>query len=174
MSTIHGVDDPRAIVAGDSAVWVTDYRSATVKRISPATNRIVADLKVGEVPEALALGDGSLWVANGAGSIVSRVNVRTNKVIATFTVGRGLKNTLEPGWEQTVATGYGLVWMVVHDDKKLVSIDPRTNKPIAALTFPIPSGETFIEPQQVAVGDGSVWVYAGPHFVFRIDPKSMM
>jgi hypothetical protein len=76
-------------------------------------------------------------------------------------------------WGRGVTVGFGRVWTVVHDDGKLVSIDPRTNRPVAALTIPVPPSEKTVAPYQVAVGDGSVWVYADPHYVFRIDPKAM-
>jgi YVTN family beta-propeller protein len=173
VATIRGFANPQAIVADRQAVWVTDYWTETVKRIDPSTNRVVANIHVGEDPEAMALGFGSLWVMNGTGGIISRVDPRTNRVSATIVVGHGVRNMYSSPWGRSVAVGFGRVWTVVHDDQKLVSIDPRTNMPIAALTIPIPPGEKSIAPYHVAVGDGSVWVYASPHYVFRIDPKSM-
>jgi CubicO group peptidase (beta-lactamase class C family)/streptogramin lyase len=173
VAIVHGFANPQMIVASRDAAWVTDSWSESVKRINPATDRIVANIHVGEDPEALALGFGSLWVMNGTGGIISRVDPRTNRVSATIVVGHGVRNMYSSPWGRGVTVGFGRVWTVVHDDGKLVSIDPRTNRPVAALTIPVPPSEKTVAPYQVAVGDGSVWVYADPHYVFRIDPKAM-
>ena len=41
------------------------------------------------------------------------------------------------------------------------------------VTLPIPQGAETIAVWDVAVGDGSVWVHAEPHLLYRIDPKAM-
>ncbi len=72
-----------------------------------------------------------------------------------------------------LAVGEGALWVAVHRDRKLVRIDPSTDRATSELVLPIPPADTTIDAWDVMVGDGSVLVHAEPHLLFRIDPKVM-
>jgi DNA-binding beta-propeller fold protein YncE len=54
---------------------------ATLMRIDPARNAIVARIKV-HTPEAAAAGDGAVWLSNPSWNTVNRVDPATNRVTA--------------------------------------------------------------------------------------------
>ena len=47
---------------GRGAVWVANQFEYTVSRIDPATNKVVATIKVGIQPTDVAIGEGAMWV----------------------------------------------------------------------------------------------------------------
>jgi hypothetical protein len=63
--------------------------------------------------------------------------------------------------------------VAVRKDRKLVRIDPATNRATSQLTMPVLPGVETIHVRDVMAGDGSIWVHAEPHLLFRIDPKVM-
>jgi DNA-binding beta-propeller fold protein YncE len=159
-------------VAGGGSVWVSSRQSATVRRIDVRTGRIVATIQVGTDPESIALGYGSVWVVNGKGGYVSRINPRTNRVIAQIAVGDDERPPADSPCCHGIAAGYGAVWVAVHKDHKLVRIDPATNRATSQLAIVLPN-ITDLSVRDVMVGDGSIWVHAEPHLLFRIDPTVM-
>ncbi len=66
----HGV----AVAEDGGSVWVTDSQLATVSRIDPATNSVVAVFGVEGRPEAVAAGHGSIWVADRTGEHVTEID----------------------------------------------------------------------------------------------------
>jgi class 3 adenylate cyclase/DNA-binding beta-propeller fold protein YncE len=49
----------------------------SIAEVDPQTNRVVADLRVGDTPTAVAYGVGAVWVSNTDGQTVSKVDPRT-------------------------------------------------------------------------------------------------
>jgi len=49
----------------------------SIAEVDPQTNRVVADLPVGDTPTAVAYGVGAVWVSNTNSQTVSKVNPRT-------------------------------------------------------------------------------------------------
>lgn len=59
-------------------------------RIDPATNRVVATIRVGTAPGNPAVApDGTVFVPNTRSNTVSRIDPATNKVVNTIPVGTG-------------------------------------------------------------------------------------
>jgi hypothetical protein len=63
--------------------------------------------------------------------------------------------------------------VVVHKDHKLVRIDPATNRVTSQLTLPVPPNVSNVDAWDVVLGDGSVWIHAEPHLLYRINPRAM-
>lgn len=111
---------PTALALGEGALWVTSrfvsFSSAslhphvrppqpgTLSRIDPATNAVVATIRVGIDPFGVATADGAVWVANRTGFSVSRIDPGKNHVVATISVGNRAMG---------IAAGNGAVWLSV-------------------------------------------------------------
>src|SRR3954447_10509793 len=78
---------PFGAVPAKGALWVNLYGSGQVAKIDPATNKVLARVRVGPQPISLAYGASSLWVGNGGSTTVSRINPTTRKVVKTIKVG---------------------------------------------------------------------------------------
>ena len=64
---------------GGGSVWVADDRGASVVRISPASNRVVARVRVGDGPADMAFDGGTAWVINHRDRVLSRIDLATNE-----------------------------------------------------------------------------------------------
>jgi serine/threonine-protein kinase len=95
---------PKAVAAGEGAVWVTSLLGDTVSRIDPQTNRVVATIPVGRGPYSIAAGGGAVWVTAAIDDTVSRIDPTTNRVVAVIPVSGA------PG---QVAVGSEGVWVTV-------------------------------------------------------------
>jgi len=142
------------------SVWVTNYDDATVTRIDPRTNRVIATVRADGGSDDIVAGQGSIWVSHAW--TVSRIDPERNQTIAK--IGFDLGTTLS---SITVADGF--VW-VVGQDGRVYRVSPATNKIEAIIRAgPYSLGS--------AAGEGAVWVVNGrppePNgTVSRIDPKT--
>jgi YVTN family beta-propeller protein len=156
------------MAASPVALWFVDWQSQTIKRLDPATNKVVATIKTNDSEPSYQVVDGSsVWVTSHFLNLVTRIDARTNKVVAYIPL-----NGYPSGTEsadccgQTLAVGAGSVWTIAGSGSRtLVGIDPQTNQVTASLTFPQSIGP-------VAFMHGSVWV-EGPDTFYRIDPAAM-
>lgn len=172
--------DAGDIAAGGGALWVTSYegREGVIRRIDPATDRLVATIPVGRDPINVDFGLDAVWVTLNysvdppAGAVV-RVDAMTNEVIA--------KIPIDHGWPRDMAIGEGAVWVSgpskESGDTLLASsiwrIDPESNRLVdtvldetGALT------ESIYLPDSVSVGDGAVWAADNKGNAAKIDPLS--
>jgi YVTN family beta-propeller protein len=155
------------VAAGEGAVWV-ENKDATVSRIDPATNTVVATV---QTPFALtgaagwiAAGAGSVWISNPGGNSVTRIDAAGNRVVATIPVGQTPTG---------LAITPGAVWVANHHGRSLSRIDPTTNGVVA--TIPVGDQAAPIEagPEDLVAAGGSVWFMAleTSGFTFeRLDP----
>jgi YVTN family beta-propeller protein len=150
------------------ALWFPDIVGGTIKRLDPASNKVVASIQTGPQPTSLALGDAAIWVSNHFSNLVTHVDPATNSVEATVPLEGnppGPPFGIDCCFSAT-AVGAGGVWTIAGSgNRTLVRIDPRTNEATAALTFPQSIGA-------IAVGDGSVWVGFNSQ-IDRLDPRSI-
>jgi hypothetical protein len=107
------------LVEGFGSLWARV--GATIERIDPATNAVVAKIPVG-TGSGLAAGPGALWAPNDP-SAVTRVDPATNAVVATIPLPNA-----DP---RTVAVTPGAVWVGMagpaETPGELVHVDPGTN-----------------------------------------------
>jgi len=134
------------VLVTDNAVWVASTKPYAVRRIDPATNGIVATVKVsGEACSGLASGFGSIWVpvCRKKPALV-RIDAAKNTISATLPIPPA-------GPEGGIATSGDSVWMVTDKDGTLTRIDPSVNNVRQKIS--IPSGS-----YNPLFSNGIVWV----------------
>src|SRR5262245_31554284 len=72
---------------GGGSVWVADDRGAKVVRVSPKTNRVVAQVPAGNGPADMAFSGTTAWVMNHRDRVLTRVHLRTNRSAPLATLG---------------------------------------------------------------------------------------
>ncbi|HWE84879.1 MAG TPA: hypothetical protein VG267_08035 [Terracidiphilus sp.] len=134
------------LVTSDS-VWVAGSKPYSVQRIDPATNRMVAKIKLsGEACSGLTFGFGSVWVpVCGKEPALVRVDVSTNRIGAVLPIAPA-------GPEGGITAGGDSIWMVTDKAGGTLSrIDPATNT--VGQKIALPAGSY----NPLATG-GTVWI----------------
>ncbi len=131
---------------GLGAVWIPNTGNGTVSKIDPASNRLVATLRVGDA--------GAFYqrVCQPYGSVHSFM-------VTTFHVRRC-------DLPSSIATANGLLWVAKNDTDAILAIDPKDGRQVAA----IPIGVT---PFELRANDQALWVTSyDDNVVVRIDVRS--
>lgn len=113
-----GLADPRGetnVVAGAGSIWVASDPAGKVSRIDPATNTVIAEIKVAPETAFLAFGFDALWAVSSAGQMLQKVDPATNSVVGTAPLGK------QPGF---LAAGEGAVWVQEQGDGTVAKVDP--------------------------------------------------
>ncbi len=113
----------------------------SVAAIDVGSNRLVADVPVGNGPTSVAAGEGSVWATNALDSSVSRIDPRTSAAQRIDVGG-------DPGG---IAVGAGAVWVANSRDGTVSRIDPQTNREVEAIPV-------RVTPTALAFGGGALWV----------------
>ena len=189
------------VLVTDDSVWVASTKPYAVQRIDPATNRIIAVVRLpGEACSGLASGFGSIWAPIcGQKAGLVRIDSHTNKIASILPIAPA-------GAEGGIAASDDSIWMVTDKHSTLLRIAPSTNSvrqriPITAGSYnPIfsdgvvwvtgvdanivtavdaASGEVLAKipvgpkPRFLTAGGGSVWsLNQGDGTITRIDEKS--
>jgi YVTN family beta-propeller protein len=144
-------------LSGGGSAGLSSARGNSVAAIDPKTNRLVADIPVGDAPTGIAVGEGAVWVTNAEDRTVSRVDPELGSVIQTTPVGSGPSG---------IAVTNGAVWVVNGLDGTVSRISTETNQVVQ--TIPVGNG-----PSGIAVGEGAVWVVnRDDQTLSRIEPLS--
>jgi streptogramin lyase len=153
-------DGEMNVVSGAGAIWVASDKSGLVARIDPATNKVVASIKVEPGSCYLAFGEGALWVVSAGSQTVQKVDPATNTAVVTTKLGEA------PGF---LAAGEGSVWVQEQGDGTVARIDPATGAVTGRVKV-----DTTLKYGDIDTGGGRVWLRttAGQTFVV-IDPKSL-
>jgi YVTN family beta-propeller protein len=147
--TVAGIE-----LSGGDGPGLSSASANSAAAIDASSNRLVAEVPVGNDPTSVAAGEGSVWVTNAQDRSVSRIDPRTSSVLQRIDVG---------GDPSGIAVGAGAVWVANSLDGTVSRIDPQTNREVQA----IPVGVT---PNALAVSGGAVWVTsAEERSVTRID-----
>jgi YVTN family beta-propeller protein len=154
--------------SGDQA-GLAGVVSNSVGVIDPRTNRIVAQIPVGNSPTRIAVGERAIWVLNADDRTIVQIDPASRRPTRTFTAARVPTD---------IAVGFGSVWVAGSDPVEVVRVDPRSGavtqrvvlSPLAASVSPVAPGVHLV------TGFGSVWVSAPTRprdaFIARIDPAS--
>jgi virginiamycin B lyase len=176
------------VVAG-GAVWVPNEADGTVSRIDPATNRVVATVRIGDpqqmqaracgpdsvhsfmydtlltrrcdLPSSVAGDARSVWTADNGSEGLARIDPATNRIVQRIALNTDVF---------AIALGYGSLWVTAYfnDPHEVLRVDPVSGRVLATITnLPLQGGTG------IAVGEGAVWVactYA--QSVVRIDPTT--
>ena len=156
---------PAWLETGFDTVWLTKIKSKTVFRIDPATNKIVARIRVGSNPElGIGMGFGFAWVPDTKDRTVTQIDPQTNKIVRVIPV------SIPDDSEGSIGVGEGGIWVLTNeggtDSGTLSRIDPTSGHVIANIP---------VKPKSHAatVAFGSVWVTStGSGSVLRVDPKT--
>jgi virginiamycin B lyase len=117
--------------ANDDGLWVTDWDSATLYRVDPATRKVVARIPAGFAPKGILATATGVWVADTHYGTVMRIDPATNTIVATITVGP--TGNSGPNW---LALGLGSIWVNIPNNSTVVRIDPDTNAIQATIHIP--------------------------------------
>jgi virginiamycin B lyase len=189
------------VLVTENAVWVASTKPNDIVRIDPATNKILARVRIpGEACSGLAFGFDSLWVPIcGSKPALVRINATKNAISATLPIAPA-------GAEGGIAASEDSVWMVTDQHGNLVRVDPSTNNVRERILIPpgsfnpvfsggivwITGVESNIltavdsatgkvlesipvgsKPRFLTAGGGSIWTLnQGDGTVSRIDEKS--
>ncbi len=127
---------------GNDAPGLAAASANSVAAIDAGSNRLVAEVPVGNGPTSVAVGEGSVWVTNALDRSVSRIDPGTSGVLQRIDVG---------GDPSGIAVGAGAVWVANSLDGTVSRIDPQTNREVQT----IPVGVT---PTAIAASGSAVWV----------------
>jgi YVTN family beta-propeller protein len=170
--TIFAQGQAPDVVASDNAVWVVGRRlkpnfqtgddpllsgRVSLSRIDPATNAARGKIIKGHGDAAgLALGEGDLWTLDRDAGELLRLDSRTLDVVASIRVEATSRGP------SSLAVGEGFVWATNATHGTVTKVDPRTNAVVA--TIPVDGA------QEVATGEGAVWVSTNRGTVVVIGP----
>ncbi len=130
---------------GGGSVWVAADQGASVVRVSPASNRVVARIEAGDGPASMAFDGGTAWVVNHRDTTIDRINLATNESSLLTTLG-GV-NDRAP---ERMTFSHGSLW-VTGRGTDLLKVNPATG----AVEQTIEIGASGID--LVATGD-DLWV----------------
>ena len=179
------------VAFGAGSVWVSsaDYEPGPVEerqpwdavfRVDPQTNRLADRIPV-DAPTGVAFGHGSVWSVSAGHGTLSRIDPASGEVVAKIKVGRGAVDV-------AVDEESGAVWVAGlylpkdYDDydpsedlgaNKLSRVDPKTNRVVAEIPVRADASEaTDGGAQNVAVGEGAVWVASVDGRLLEVDPAT--
>jgi streptogramin lyase len=117
--------DPHAIAVTDDSVWVTTAAGHVI-RIDSRTNKIIADVEVGDSASAIAVNENQVWVVADLTELV-QLSTTTNKVVTRSSV-----TTTAAPIVDVEATPDG-VWLVLDLQFALLRLDPKTGQVVERL-----------------------------------------
>jgi virginiamycin B lyase len=149
----------RAYIAAGS-VWVASDQKGVLSRIDPATNKVIARIKVSLGTHYLAFGYGSVWAVSSESKTIQRIDPVTNTVMKTTTLGK------EPGF---LTAGVGGVWVQEQGDGTVARVHPET----AEVTGRVKVGDV-LKWGDIDTGAGMVWLRTTEDQTFvAIDPVKL-
>jgi YVTN family beta-propeller protein len=150
------------MTVGEGAVWAMSNAEATLMRIDPARNAVVARINVSP-PEGAAAGDGAVWLSYPSSDSVSRIDPATNKVTASIHVGP------QP---DGIAISPGAVWVANAGGPSVSRIDPATNRVVATIRVG-PKLDCCSEHMNLTATRGTLWVAVpNANEIVRVDPTT--
>ena len=141
VATVEGVG-AFAIASDGDTIWTLET-DGSLKRISPSTNGVTANISLQTTGlDSIAVGGGDVWATSSADGVVWRVTVAPRPVSRTIQLETGAA---------AVSYHEGSVWVANGVRGTVSRIDPATNAVVATVAV----GNT---PYGLAVDDGGVWV----------------
>jgi virginiamycin B lyase len=156
---------PVWLETGFGSLWATITNSKEVLRIDPATNQVIAAIRVGSKPElSIGIGLGSVWIADTKDKSIKQIDPKTNQVIHTFAVN------LPKETKGSIGVGEGSLWALTNegdaDSGTLSRIDPMSGEVSANIQVNAGSHAAL-------VAFGSVWVTStAAGSVLRVDARN--
>jgi len=143
-------------LTGDDGPGLASVSANSLAAIDPGSNRLAAEIPVGNGPTSVAAGEGALWVTNADGT-VSRIDAVKKVVVDTIGVGSNPRG---------ITIGNGFVWVTNSLGSSVSRIDPATDTVVQ--TVPVGNG-----PDGIVYAAESIWVAnTGDDTITRIDADS--
>jgi streptogramin lyase len=153
-------DGEMSVVSGAGSVWVASDKTGLIARVDPATNNIIASIKVEPGSCYLAFGFEALWVVSAGTQTIQKVDPATNNVVKTTKLGR------QPGF---LAAGEGGVWVQEQGDGTVVRIDPATGDVSGRVKI-----DETLKYGDIDTGGSKVWLRTTANqTLVIIDPSSL-
>jgi len=152
------VGQPRAIDAGEGAVWVAEQSqyADNLVEIDPHTATVVGRLAVPEGINDIRAANGAVWVLGRHKPVLIKVSAPTRQRIVTLRMGRHAER---------VDVAAGFVWVTDYGEHAVTRVDPKGPK---IVTTDVPG-----RPYGVSAREDGVWVACyGDQSVVRIDPHT--
>jgi YVTN family beta-propeller protein len=144
----------------DGTIWLGGGQTGLVRRMDPATNKVVATVKINDPSKAPGLvdagivpvitGSGEVWALDRTNREAVRIDPRTNRIVNRLPLG------IEPGGGAISAQTF---WVTTAEDEPaantVVKIDLRSEKVVARITNAKTSlGELYVPP---TAGPDALW-----------------
>jgi streptogramin lyase len=158
------------VAAGPSAVWVLNRPRtgpATLVRVDPANDEVVARIDAGLAVSQLAVGDdGSPWLYRAGSRLdrpqLVRVDPATNRVADVVDLPVPAPST--PAGASALLVAGGSVWLAVQEGQ-LLQLDPASRE-----LREVTDGGRSVAADHLAYAGGWVWATRGLH-LYRLDPR---
>jgi DNA-binding beta-propeller fold protein YncE len=153
------VGKPRAIDAGEGAVWVAEQSQGgpdTLVEIDPHTATVVGRVAIPEGINDIRAANGAVWVLGRHTPTLIKVSPATRQPVVRLKMGRHAER---------VDVAAGFVWVTDYGDDEVTRVDPKGPKIV----------ETDVpgRPYGLHARDDGVWVACyGDQSVVRIDPRT--
>ena len=142
------------ITEGDGSVWIV-VKPATLVRISPATNAIIARFALPSESENPLFADGFIWVSSFGHDALLKVDPASGKIISTTAVGP------KPRF---LTAGAGSIWTLNQGDGSISRVEEQTGE-VTTIAAGVPGtgGE-------ITFGNGFVWATMFDFPITQISP----
>ena len=173
------VPGPLRLALGAGALWASSPVAGTVSRIAPTSGHVDATITIDQhVPAALgvggepdnhgfatglAVGAGSVWVGSRISGRLVRVDPSTDRVIARIRT-----HGMNP---YGIAVGGGAVWVTDYGTEANGYVDESFLTSVDTASQQVRSYPLHDYGNQVAVGNGSVWVSTADG-ILSLDPRT--
>lgn len=166
--TSIAMPSPGSVVTAFGSVWIGNGPAATVTRLDPHTDAVIARIPTPDVASVVSVGAGAVWVTSYPGNSLSRIDPGNNRLTRTITLSP--RGTGPIG----VTFFHGFVWVANHDGDPTTSvskIDPATMRVVDVIPV---GGGTDAGPVWILASAGSIWtdVSGSSGVVVRIDPHT--
>jgi streptogramin lyase len=151
-------DSEGGITTGAGSVWLVTSAKGELTRIDPATNKVVATIRIPASSFNLLFAAGSVWITSNDGNALIRVDPATNKVLGSTPVGP------KPRF---LTYGAGSIWTLNQGDGTVARVDARTGRLLATIRAGIPG-----HGGEITFGAGSAWATEMEFPLTRIDAKT--
>jgi hypothetical protein len=167
VATIPTGGFPYGMAFGAGSLWVAG--GDAVRRIDPASDRVVATIPVGTAgtgpagmgPSGVAFGAGAVWAPVAVPGALWQIDPASDRVVARIPLGRPLREAI------SVSAARGAVWVASRGDGErgvLFRVDPARHRLVAELPL---DGV----PTAMAANQAAVWVVTDTGRILVVDPK---
>lgn len=161
-SQISVGDTVTALALGEGSVWLASYGDSSVYRIDPDAMTVEARIHLPEPPQEIATGAGSVWVTTSWALV--QIDATSGAIEREYSLGGCDAFGTERGCQTDVTVVDGTVWATHMSNRRLVEIDPASEK--------VSRNRVDGEPMAIASGHGALWVFvdtASSPVIDRID-----